>query len=362
MIPIAKPILGKEEKKNAMEAIDSGWLSNGEFVGRFEDRFSSYCGRKTGIAVSNGTAALHLALKALGIGPGDEVIVPALSFIAVANSVYYCGAKPVFCDSDSEYWCISPEEIKKKITPKTKALIAAHLYGHPCDMKAIEEIAEKYNLKAVEDAAEAHGAECRGRKAGSFGDVSCFSFFGNKMITTGEGGMCLTDNPKTAEIIAELRDHGMSREKKYWHNVIGFNYRMTNVQAAIGLAQCGRLESLLEKKRAIASKYSKFLKNSSGIILPREMRWAKSSFWLYSVAINSENKTTEKIARSLAESGIETRPFFNPISAMPPYRSDERFPVAERLSARGLSLPTGPNITYKEIKFVADKLKSAVSV
>jgi len=221
MIPVAEPSLGEEELNNVIEAVKSGWVSSkGKFIEEFEENFSSYCGRKYGVATSNGTVALQLALKALGIDKEDEVIVSDLTFIATANAITYCNAKPVFVDSHPDYWCIDPEKIEEKITSKTIAIIPVHLYGHPCDMDAIMDIAERHGLYVIEDAAEAHGAEYKGKKVGSFGDVSCFSFYGNKIITTGEGGICLTDNDELAESMKALRDHAMDPNRRYWHDVV----------------------------------------------------------------------------------------------------------------------------------------------
>ncbi|MEM4522680.1 MAG: DegT/DnrJ/EryC1/StrS aminotransferase family protein, partial [Nitrososphaeria archaeon] len=254
--PVAEPEIGDEELKNVIEAVKSGWVSSkGRFIDEFESSFAKYVGVKYGIATSNGTAALHLALAGLNIGSDDEVIVPDLTFAATINAVLYTRAKPVIVDINPEYWCIDPTKLEKAITSKTKAIILVHLYGHPCDMEPIMEIAEQHNLYVIEDVAEAHGAEYKGRKVGSFGHISCFSFYGNKVITTGEGGMCLTNDREIAERIKILRDHGMSPEKRYWHDVIGFNYRMTNLQAALGLAQLGKIERFIEKKREIAKKY-----------------------------------------------------------------------------------------------------------
>ena len=246
MIPIAEPLLEEEELNNVMEAVKSGWISSkGKFIPEFEENFARYCGVKHSVATSNGTVALHLALATLGIKEGDEVIVPTLTFIATANAVRYTGAKPVFVDSNPDYWCIDPEKIEGAITPKTRAIIPVHLYGHPCDMEAIMAVAKKHDLYVIEDAAEAHGAEHKGRKVGSFGDIACFSFYGNKIITTGEGGMCLTDDEILAERMRILRDHGMNPGKRYWHDIVGFNYRMTNMQAAIGVAQLEKIDRVI---------------------------------------------------------------------------------------------------------------------
>ncbi len=348
MIPVAEPVLGEEELNKVIKAVKSGWISSkGEFVTEFETKFAEYCGVKYGTAVTSGTTALHLALKALGISKGDEVIIPTLTFIATANAVTYCNAKPVFVDSHPDYWCINPEKIEEKITKKTKAIIPVHLYGHPCDMDAIADIAEDNGLSIVEDAAEAHGAEYKGRKTGSLGNVSCFSFYGNKIITTGEGGMCTTNDEELAEKMRLLRDHAMSKEKTYWHEMVGFNYRMTNLQAAIGVAQLKKLDSFIKKKRKIAEWYNKYLQNS---IKHPEMPWAKCVYWMYSILI--ENR--DRVMRRLENGGIESRPFFYPMHVLPPYRNNERYPVAEELSKRGINLPSSPNLRMEDIKKIAE--------
>ena len=261
MLPVASPSIGQEELDNAVDAIKSGWISSqGPYIEKFEQGFATYCGKKYGVATANGTVALHLALAALDIGPGDEVIVPTFTFIATPNSVIYTGAKPIFVDCERETFGPDPRAIEKAITPRTKAIIPVHLYGHPCQMKQILEIGLKHGIAIVEDAAEAHGAEYSSsngpqRKAGSQGLISCFSFYGNKTITTGEGGICITDDPNLLEKMRVLRSHGMNPERKYWHDVVGFNYRMTNIQAAIGLAQLAKLDQFVAKKRRLAQMY-----------------------------------------------------------------------------------------------------------
>jgi len=360
MIPVAEPSLEEEELKNIIEAVKSGWISSkGKFIEEFEQGFANYCGRKYGVATSNGTVALHLALKALGIGKGDEVIVPDLTFIATANAVTYCNAKPVFVDSHPDYWCIDPEKIEEKITSKTKAIIPVHLYGHPCDMDAIMDIAECHGLYVIEDAAEAHGAEYKGKKVGSFGGVSCFSFYGNKIITTGEGGMCLTDDEELAEKMKALRDHAMDLNKRYWHNVIGFNYRMTNMQAAVGVAQLTKINQFIEKKIQIADWYKEGLKdlaNHGVVTLHPEMSWAKCVYWMYSILI--ENKleiTRDELIRLLEKRGIETRPFFYPLHVLPPYRVyDNTLNLAESISSKGLNLPSSPTLGKNEIEYIVE--------
>lgn len=351
-IPIAEPCIGGEELKNVIEAVKSGWISSkGKFIEEFEREFAKYCGVKYGVATANGTVALHLALKALGIGKGDEVIVPTLTFVATANAVTYCGAKPVFVDSRPEYWCIDPEKIEEKITPRTKAIIPVHLYGHPCDMDQIMEIARNYSLYVIEDAAEAHGAEYKSKKVGSFGDISCFSFYGNKMITTGEGGICLTNNEELAERMRNLRDHAMSKNRRYWHETIGFNYRMTNLQAAVGVAQLKKLDKFVEKRRQIAKWYAEELKELEGkglIRLHPEMEWAKCVYWMYSILVEDKARMSrDELMRKLENVRIETRPFFVPMHLLPMYNSGERLPAAEELARKGINLPS--SVTLNEI-------------
>ncbi len=351
MIPVAEPSLGDEELENVIEAVKSGWISSkGKFIPEFEENFAKYCNCKYGVATSNGTTALHLALTALGISKGDEVIVPDLTFIATANAVTYCNAKPIFVDSHPEYWGIDPEKIEEKITKNTKAIIPVHLYGHPCNMDPIMDIAEDYELYVIEDVAEAHGAEYKGKKVGSFGDISCFSFYGNKIITTGEGGMCITNNKELAEKMRVLRDHGMNPNKKFWHDVIGFNYRMTNMQAAVGLAQLQKLDEFIEKRRQIAKWYEDGLEEfakEGKITLHPEMSWAKCVYWMYSILINRDKFgiTRDELMKKLEENGIETRPFFYPIHVMPPYKNNEGFPVAEEVARKGINLPSGVGLT-----------------
>lgn len=360
MIPVAEPIIGEEELQNVTEAIKSGWISSkGKFIEEFEESFCRFCGRKYGVATSNGTTALHLALKALGIGKDDEIIIPSLTFLAVANSVRYCNAKPIMVDIHPDYWCIDPYKIKEKISKKTKAIIPVHLYGNPCDMNAIQDIAHDYDLYVIEDAAEAHGAEYKGEKVGKFGDISCFSFYGNKIITTGEGGMCLTNNEDLKNKMMVLRDHGMDPKKRYWHNVIGFNYRMTNLQAAVGVAQLKKITTFISKKREIAQWYAEKLKSLADehlISLHPQPQWSKSVYWMYSIVLeDSFGVSREEFMRYLEKKGIETRPFFYPVYNMPPYKENgESFKVTQYISPRGMNLPSSPNLTKKDIEYIVE--------
>jgi perosamine synthetase len=353
-IPISEPWLGTKERLLLDECVRTGWVSSqGRFVGEFEKAFASYCGVKYGVATSSGTSALHLALASLDIGPGDEVIVPTLSFIGTANPVTYCGAKPVFVDSLPDTWNLDPDAVKKVITRNTRAIMPVHLYGHPAHMDEILTIADRHGLSVIEDACEAHGSEYRGHKVGSLGDIACFSFYGNKIITTGEGGMLVTNDRAVAEKAIILRDHGMSRKKKYWHPYLGFNYRMTNLQAALGVAQMERLEKVVERKRRNARLYSSMLKDVPGITLPQESPWARHVYWLYTVLIDDGFKISRsRVMQELVLRGIETRPVFYPISSMPPYRNGrkQRFSVAERISKRGLSLPSSPLLDKEDIR------------
>ena len=364
-IPVSEPNIGSEEISYVGKAVKSGWISSkGKFVEEFENEFAKYCGVKYGIAVFNGTVALHLALMALGIKRGDEVIVPSLTYVATANAVSYCQAKPIFVDSQPDYWCLDPKKIEKKITEKTKAIIPVHLYGHPSDMGPIMKIAKKHNFYVIEDAAESHGAEYKGKKIGSFGEISCFSFFGNKIITTGEGGMCLTDNKKLAERMRILRNQGMSPSKRYWHDTIGFNYRMTNLQAAIGVAQVRKLDNLITKKKQIARWYREGLRDlaEKGLIrLHPEMPWAECVYWMYSILIeNRAEINRDKLIEKLKNNGIETRPFFYPLHVLPPYRTKEKFPVAEKISRQGINLPSSTKLSKKDINLILEKVKEFI--
>lgn len=359
MIPVAEPNLEGNELKYVEDCIKTGWISSiGEYVTRFEEGFSKYCGVKCGVAVANGTVALHLALETLGIKRGDEVIVPALTFVATANAVKYTGAKPVFIDSEPRTWNLDPEKIEERITKKTKAIIPVHLYGHPCEMDKIRKLAEEYDLAIIEDAAEAHGAEYKGKKVGSLSTISCFSFYGNKILTTGEGGMCLTNDEKLAEKMRQLKDHGMSKEKRYYHPQIGYNYRMTNIQAAIGLAQLEKLEETIERKRKNAKLYNSLLKDVKGITLPPEEPWAKNVYWMYSILAEEDYKfKREELMAKLRSKGIDTRPFFIPLSKMPYMDEGLKLPVAESLGEKGINLPSSVKLTQEQIEFITKTIR-----
>jgi len=367
MIPVAQPDFGGNELKYVQDCISTGWISSvGKYVAEFERNFSSFCKTDYGAAVCNGTVALHLALVALGIKQDDEVLVPNLTFIATANAVKYCEAKPVFIDVDKETWTIAPEDLERRITDKTKAIIPVHLYGHPCNMDKITSLAKSYNLFVIEDCAEAHGALYKNEPVGSFADAGCFSFFGNKIITCGEGGMVVTKNKELYERLVLLRGHAASKDKKYWHSEIGFNYRMTNIQAAIGVAQCERIDSFIEKKRQNAQIYNENLADCNSITLPPEKEWAKNVFWMYSVLLSPDAKLSrDNLLENLRTKGIDTRPFFYPLSDMPPYKSDvnteNEFPTTAFLSKQGFSLPSSALLTKEQIIFICNTIKEILN-
>ena len=361
-IPVSEPSITKKEIDYVLAAVKSGWVSSlGEFITKFEEEFSKFVGTKYALATSNGTTALHLALVSLGIKEKDEVIVPDLTFVATANAVTYTGATSVFADIDPETWCIDPGDLKKKITSRTKALIPVHLYGHPADMDPINILAKEYGVYVIEDAAEAHGAEYKGKKVGSIGHCGIFSFYGNKIITTGEGGMITTNNDEVYERARLLRDHAMSKEKRYWHTEIGYNYRITNLQAALGLAQLERIDELITKKRQIFEWYKESLASLDGICLNPEKKWAKNVFWMVCLILNKNfGVSRDELMTKLKEMGIDTRPFFYPLSEMPMYKDNRNHMnvTAKNLSERGLNLPSGVNLKREEIKHICSTLKT----
>jgi perosamine synthetase len=363
IIPVSQPLFNGNELEYVTKCIKTGWVSSlGRYVEEFEKEFSRYCGARYGISCSSGTAALHLALASIGIGKSDEVIIPSFTMISTANAVAYQGAKPVLVDSKKNTFNIDPEKIEEKITPRTKAIIAVHIYGHPADMDKILKIARKHRLYVIEDAAEAHGAEYKGRKVGGIGDVGCFSFYGNKIITTGEGGMAVTNSRKIKEKADYLRDLAFSKDRHFWHCHLGFNYRMSNLQAAVGLAQLERIKELIRIKRHNAKIYNKLLKDIRGITLPKEESYAKNVYWMYAILVQDEfGVSRDKLRKILAQKGIETRVFFIPIHLQPIYSKicKGEFPVAEESCRKGLYLPSGLNLKKNEIKFIAESIKKA---
>jgi len=361
MIPVAQPSFGVKEKQYLKSTIDSGWISSkGEFIEKFENAFAKKYKVGYAIAVSNGTAALHLALKALDIGQGDEVIVPNFTFISSANAIIHAGAKPVFVDVEKETWNIDPQDIERKITPKTKAILPVHLYGHPANMDSVMKIARKNNLKVIEDCAESQGAKANGSFVGSIGDIGCFSFFGNKIMTTGEGGMCTTNSKKLAEKIRILRSHGMDPKKRYHHPVVGFNYRMTNMQAAVGLGQLESVDKFIAKRDKIKIAYEKNLRGlikSQKIQTTPKATWASPVCWFYSILV-AKNKR-DSLMKFLEKNGIETRPFFPPITTQEAYKqyAKTKTPVSEDLAKRGINLPTYFGLKNRDVEKICKLIK-----
>ena len=353
-IPVYQPSLLGNEKKYVNDCLDSSWISSkGQYISRFERQFSEFCGVEFASAVSNGTVALHLALLALGVGEGDEVIVPTFTYIASVNAITYVGAKPVFVDSNPETWQMDVEDVRRKMTKNTRAVMAVHLYGHPCDLHSLKEICDKAGVFLIEDCAEAIGTKFQGRHVGGFGDVSTFSFFGNKTITTGEGGMVVTNDRVLGEMISRLKGQGLAKHREYWHDIVGYNYRMTNICAAIGLAQLEQVETFIHQKRQLAEQYSKIFKGTS-VAYHSEAPECFHSYWMYSVVLKNED-LRDRCRSVLSEKGIETRPFFYPAHSMPMYcKRYERHKVAENLCYRGMNLPSWPGLTSSQISEIAE--------
>lgn len=357
-IPIYQPDLGGNEKAYVNECIDTSWISSrGRFVGEFESRFAEWTGVQHAASVCNGTVAIHLALLALGIGPGDEVIVPTLTYIASVNAIAYTGATPVFVDSLASTWQIDPEDVRRHITPRTRAIMPVHLYGQACDMDALAAIAAEHRLFIIEDCAEAFGTLYKGRHVGTFGDISTFSFFGNKTITTGEGGMVVSNDKTLIERARHLKGQGLAAHREYWHDVIGYNYRMTNIEAAIGLAQLERAPEFIDKKRALAAMYAEELKG-----LPVEIHGeapdTKHTYWMISILV-AEPDLRDPLRQHLAEAGIETRPLFYPVHTMPMYaRNYRKHRVAEDLAWRGINLPSWPGLGEQNLRDVTGAIRS----
>jgi perosamine synthetase len=364
IIPVCEPTLGGDEKKYVVECLETNWISSiGGFIPRFEEKFAAECDCQYGVACANGTVALHLALATLGLEPGDEVIIPAFTMIATINAVVYAGATPVLVDSESATWNMNVEQLADKITSKTKVILPVHTYGHPVEMDPVMELAERHGIFVIEDAAEAHGAEYKGHRAGGLGHAGAFSFYANKIITTGEGGMVTTNNLKLADLARNLRDHAFSRERHFWHKFIGFNYRMTNMQAAVGLAQTEQLNQFVENRRHNAALYTKLLTDIPGIVTPPEAEWAKNVFWMYSILVEDEfGMTRDQLRAYLARHGIETRTFFIPMHLQPIYYQafkGQRYPAAERLCQRGFYLPSASSLTTRQVEYITEVISQA---
>jgi perosamine synthetase len=350
--------LAGNELEYVTDCVKSGWVSSlGKYVRDFEQQFASYCGAKYGVATFNGTVALHLLAATLNFGPGDEVIMPSLTYVATANGVHYTGARPVFVDSEPVTWNIDPNAVEAAITERTKAIMAVHLYGHPADLDPLRALASQYDLLLLEDAAEAHGARYKGQRVGALSDAAIFSFYGNKIITTGEGGIIVTNNRDWADRAFFLENQGRYNDNPYWHPEIAYNYRMTNIQAAIGLAQLERIEDLLAIRKRNAAHYNRRLAGIPGLTLPPNTDWAENVYWMYSVIVSDDfGISRDELRSKLREAGIDTRPFFYPVHTLPMYNTGQSLPVAERLGQQGLNLPSGASLTADQIDYICDTI------
>ena len=364
ILRVADTLLAGNELRYLTACVETNWISSaGSFVKQFESQFAAAMGCEFGVACSSGTAALHLALAALGVGPNDEVIIPTFTMIATANAVAYTGATPVLVDSEPISWNMDPALVADRITPRTRGIVVMHTYGHPVDMDAIGRLADARSLWILEDAAEAHGAQYRGRAVGSLGTAACFSFYANKIVTTGEGGMVTTNDEKLARMVRRLRDHAFSDERHFWHKYLGFNYRMTNLQAAVGLAQTERLADLVNTRRVNARHYAKRLRGIRGLTLPVESPGTTSVFWMYGVLVEEDfGCSRDELRERLARRGIETRTFFIPIHLQPIYYRAYRgqtYPVADALCQKGMYLPSGATLSDADVDYVAESLARA---
>jgi len=354
--PVYQPVLSGNEKKYVNECLDSTWISSkGKFVNAFEEKFADYLGAGHATGVCNGTVALHLALVALGIGKGDEVIVPTLTYVASVNAISYTGAKPVFVDSLQDTWQMDPEDVQQKITSNTEAIMCVHLYGHACEMDTLKKIADEHDLFLIEDCAEAIGSKYKNQHVGTFGDIATYSFYGNKTITTGEGGMVVTNDETLHDRAVHLKGQGLAKYRQYWHDVIGYNYRMTNICGAIGLAQLEYINDILTKKRQIADWYNEAFKDTS-VTFHQEAQDVYHSYWMCSVLVE-QSEQRDALRDHLKQKGIETRPLFYPVHTMPIYDEKyERHKVAENLGWRGMNLPSYPGLSQKDVSYIVEAI------
>jgi perosamine synthetase len=368
-IPIAAPVIGEREVECVTDAVQSTWVSSiGEYIDRFEQAFAEYCGVRHAIAVSSGTGGLHLAIHGLGIGPGHEVIMPDLTFAATAHTVLQTGAEPVLVDVEPDTFCMDAAAVERAVTPRTRAILPVHLYGHPADMDALQQIANAHDLLLIEDAAEAHGATHGGKRVGSFGAAGVFSFYGNKIITTGEGGMVTTNDDDLAKRLRFLKDHGMSPERRYYHSELAFNYRMTNLQAALGVAQLERIESFIDRKREIAEWYREALTDTDAVIITGERPPCRNVYWMTCAMLaDSVEASLEAVCERLKKRAIDTRPFFVPMSQLPHLSQlravgarGDGCPVAAHAARRGFNLPSGAGLSREEIQRAAAALRESL--
>jgi len=377
MIPVSEPLLTNDELQNVTDCVRTGWISSsGKYINEFESGWSAYCGKKYGIAVSNGTTALDVAVHCLGLKPGDEVILPTFTIISCALAVVNNRGTPVLVDSDPKLWTMDVDEVAEKITPKTKAIMTVHIYGHPVDMDPLIDLAEDHHLAIIEDAAEAHGAEYRSRRqgkdtwrrCGSFGTFGCFSFYANKLVTTGEGGMVITDDETLAGKARAYRDLCFQPPRRFYHSHLGNNFRLTNMQAALGVAQMARMEEIVAKKRWMAQEYTRRLSTIQEIQLPSEESWAKSVYWMYALVLSDAcGMDNTECAKRLLEKGIETRPFFIGMHEQPVFHKrglfiNEKYPVAEKIARQGFYLPSGLTLTEDQIETVTCAVKEVLGI
>ena len=377
MIPVNEPLIGEKEVVYVLDCLHTGWISSaGKYLEAFEQAWASYCGMKYGIAVSNGTTALQVAVACLGLQPGDEVILPTFTIISCAQAVTYNGGTPVLVDCEPRTWCMDVSQVEARITPRTRAIMPVHIYGHPVDMDPIRALAKKHSLFVIEDAAEAHGAEyLTGRgtrneawlRCGGMSDISVFSFYANKLVTTGEGGMLLTNDEGFAERLRSLRNLCFRRERRFYHTELGHNFRLTNLQAAIGLAQVERMPETIQKKRWMGAAYTQRLKNISSLQLPVEEPWARQVYWMYGLVLDeSTGLDAPEFARRLQAEGVETRPFFLGIHEQPVYTNKglfkgEKYPVADRIARQGLYLPSGVALTQAQLDEVCQAVEKVLA-
>ena len=376
VIPVNEPLLAQTDSDYVAECLRTGWISSaGRFIDEFEQKWAAYCGRRFGVAVSNGTTALQLAVACLDLEPGDEVIMPTFTIVSCAQAVTYNGGKPVLVDSEPKTWCMDVDQIESRISGRTRAIMPVHIYGHPVDMDPILKLADKHGLAIIEDAAEAHGAEYLSgrdadptwRRCGSFGAMSCFSFYANKLITTGEGGMVLTDDPGLAARLRSLRNLCFQRQRRFYHEEVGFNFRLTNVQAAMGVAQLERMDDILCRKRWMAREYTRRLQDIRTLQLPHEEPWAHNVYWMYGLVLSADSGIdATQFAKKLHDLGVETRPFFLGMHEQPVFHKSglflkERYPVAESIARQGLYLPSGLALTEAQLSAVCDAVHQVLS-
>ena len=368
-IPVCEPYLGGREKEYVLDCLATNWISSaGKYLVQFEQAFARYCGCEHGIGTTSGTTALHLAIAAVAVGPGDEVIMPTFTIAATVFATLYVGAIPVLVDVEPDTWTMRVDQVAAKLGPRTRAVLPVHMYGHPCDMDPLRELTGRRGLRLLEDAAEVHGAEYKGRKCGSLGDAACFSFYANKILTTGEGGMVVTNDETIAERCRSLKNLAFNRERRFLHDAIGFNYRMTNLQAAMGLAQLEKLEEYVALRRQHAASYTKLLQDVEGLRLPVERPWARNVYWMYGVVVEDDfGCSRDDLASGLAERGVETRTFFIPMHEQPLFQEkglfrSEHYPVASDIARRGLYLPSSTGLREDEIAYVADAVRDVQRV